>query len=809
MPRFYSVLFIFLLLFSTIYSSENYKQVKVFANSNQMESIADLGISLESAHKSKDGGVVIFVSDSEYQLLQKQGFGVEVLINDWRKYYADREKMTNTEKSKQLNETAAKFGVQNFELGSMGGFYTLEEVTLKVQELLDTYPGLIGGEEIIGQSHEGRDIYAFKVSVNPDVDEDEPEVLYTALHHAREPEGFMQMFYFIQYLVDNYETNDEVNYLLNNRELYFIPMVNPDGYYHNETTDPNGGGFWRKNRSNNGDGTYGVDLNRNYGPEEYWDAPNGGSSTTPSSSTYRGAVPFSEPETYAIRQFLNNHSIVACLNYHTYSNLLIFPYGALETETADSNAFREFGVDMTVDNHYSVGTDMQTVNYSTRGNSDDYMYDGEPGREKIFAMTPEVGNFRDGFWPEENRIIPLAEENVWPNLYYANIAGSYPSVINLVFDKEYILPGDQISLTPIVKNKGLGDSGEFEVKIISLNEASSVVTDNALIIESLEARSSIQPEAGFGIGVAEDIGDETDLVFQFDIIQNGLLRRSDTLSIKIGQPIEMFADDAENSEVYWSFQGFPKKWEKTKQYSYSGDYSYTDSKSGSYSGNSKTTMTLIDEIDLSGLTNAYLYFQTRYHIESDFDAGYVEISSDGGSSWNVVGGKSAWAAEDFFANNDVNTGEPIYSGAMFEWKNEEIDLSDYLDQNIIVKFTFYSDGGTEIDGWYLDDIKVVTYDFTTGVEDNELSYKFELMQNYPNPFNPNTKINYQIAEMSNVSLKIYDALGREVKTLVNKIQSPGNYSVDFDAKNGFSSGIYFYRLQSGNFVQTRKMLLLK
>ncbi len=112
--------------------------------------------------------------------------------------------------------------------------------------------------------------------------------------------------------------------------------------------------------------------------------------------------------------------------------------------------------------------------------------------------------------------------------------------------------------------------------------------------------------------------------------------------------------------------------------------------------------------------------------------------------------------------------------------------------------------------------------------------KYSLEQNYPNPFNPTTIINYSVPfaisnpneasgvksqgishapsrgrnDVANVSLKVYDILGREVATLVNKKQAPGNYSVKFDVSN-LSSGIYFYRLTAGDFVVTKKMILMK
>ena len=195
-----------------------------------------------------------------------------------------------------------------------------------------------------------------KISDNPDIDEQEPEILYTALIHAREPQSMMQMIYFMYYLLENYNTDPSVQYLVDNREMFFIPVLNPDGYEYNRSTNPSGGGMWRKNRKNNG-GSYGIDLNRNFGPYAYWNAPNGGSSTVPSSDTYRGTAPFSEPETANLRDFLATRYFKNALNYHTYSNLLIYPYGALEMETPDSATFREFARDMTAYNGYEYGTD--------------------------------------------------------------------------------------------------------------------------------------------------------------------------------------------------------------------------------------------------------------------------------------------------------------------------------------------------------------------------------------------------------------------------------------------------------------------
>jgi flagellar hook assembly protein FlgD len=98
-------------------------------------------------------------------------------------------------------------------------------------------------------------------------------------------------------------------------------------------------------------------------------------------------------------------------------------------------------------------------------------------------------------------------------------------------------------------------------------------------------------------------------------------------------------------------------------------------------------------------------------------------------------------------------------------------------------------------------------------ENGSIPLVFQLSQNYPNPFNPSTVISYQLPVTSNVTLKVYDILGREVATLVNEEKSAGSYEIQFDSHSGedrnLTSGIYFYQLKAGDYSETRKMILLR
>jgi len=152
---------------------------------------------------------------------------------------------------------------------------------------------------------------------------------------------------------------------------------------------------------------------------------------------------------------------------------------------------------------------------------------------------------------------------------------------------------------------------------------------------------------------------------------------------------------------------------------------------------------------------------------------------------------------------------------MLQCRNYFIVVSTYFYLLERIGFTGYSEceagGGGEfkLRGCIINGI---LYGDTTLTGVNQTSTlvpdKFFLSQNYPNPFNPKTIINYQLSMFNYVTLKVYDATGKEVATLVNEKQNAGSYEVEFNGE-GLPSGIYFYKLEAGDFVETKRMVLLK
>ena len=249
-------------------------------------------------------------------------------------------------------------------------------------------------------------IYWLNLSDNPDADEaDEPEVMINALHHAREPIGVVATRLFhVLFCFENYTKDAEIKYLVNHTEFYIVPCINADGYIYNYLTNPKVVVFGEKmpatmmamvNLTALATALPQSKLRHVLGLRRCRLLARSGQRYLPRTG------PFSEPETQAMKYFCEQHEFLIALNYHAFSNLLIYPWGHIpDYETPDSILFRAYAKLLTEQNHYRYGTGNQTVNYLNNGNSDDWMYGEQTTKNKIFSFTPEVGGQEDGFWPK-------------------------------------------------------------------------------------------------------------------------------------------------------------------------------------------------------------------------------------------------------------------------------------------------------------------------------------------------------------------------------------------------------------------------
>jgi murein tripeptide amidase MpaA len=786
-----------------------YSEVRIhLSNEYELQRLVQGGWHPDHLKRSKEY-VEAVVSADELRLIRSLGASVSVLTEDLEAAFESRPKLSSLEWRSMEQRLRSQYGILGFGFGSMGGFYTYDEVIRQLDTMALLHPNLISVRDSIGSSIQGRAIWAVRISDNPGVNENEPEVLYTGLHHAREPEGMMAVIYFMYYLLENYGTDPEATYLVNNREMYFVPVVNPDGYVYNQQTNPNGGGFWRKNRRANVGGTYGVDLNRNYG--YMWAYDDEGSSGSPGAEDYRGTAPFSEPETAAIRDFCQAHDFRLALNYHTYGDLLIYPWGYIASfQTPDSAVFDAFTTDMTQYNGYSHGTGDQTVGYVTNGDSDDWMYGEQTTKDKILSMTPEVG---PSFWPGIDLIFPLAAENLYPNLFLAWAAGSNPKFLSgemTGLQSAYVNPGDTGIVVVEYLNKGISAStSTLDLSLLCDDPAVTILTSSSQIgtMDSLETADN---EASPFVLMVDSSASNGHRVWLAVLSSFDGVGRTDSFEVIVGTPTVLFEDSAENTAGWSTGQGWGTHGDR-----HAGDFSLTDSPLGLYGNNANNPLTMIASFDLSTMTTTMLEFWTKWNIESDWDFATVQISTNSGVSWINLRGVHAQRASGN-PGPQSNTNHYGYDGTQLQFMKETVDLTTFAGMsNLKLRFNLASDNSVRADGWYVDDIRILGYapGITSVADPWTTPTRAVLSQNVPNPFNPSTVISYQLPVNTHTALTVYNLLGQEVRALVRGYKEAGSYRVMWDGRdnsgNVVASGVYFYRMVAGDFVQSRRMLLIK
>ncbi len=297
---------------------------------------------------------------------------------------------------------------------SDAAYHSYQEMSDETLAVANAYPSLVQRTQI-GTSYEGRAIWALKVSDNVATDEAEPEVLFTANQHAREHLTVEMALYLLNELTSRYATDARIKAIVDAREIWIIPSMNPDGAEFDVSTGSYA--MWRKNRQPNAGSTQvGTDLNRNWGFQ--WGCC-GGSSGTFSSETYRGAAPFSAPETQVVRNFVQSRriggvqQIKTAIDFHTYSELILWPYGYTTADTAPTmstdvrNTFATLGQNMATTNAYKP--EQASDLYIADGAIDDWLW----GAEGIFGYTFEMypKSSSPGFYPPDEAIPAQTSRN--------------------------------------------------------------------------------------------------------------------------------------------------------------------------------------------------------------------------------------------------------------------------------------------------------------------------------------------------------------------------------------------------------------
>jgi len=675
-----------------------YSRVKINTDEAGLQFLAAQGVTIDHGIHKEGLYFISDFSNAEITTMQANNFNIEILIPDVVAYYeqilANPDQGATTHNGScggngagATNPYINPLTPTHFNLGTMGGYLKYNEMLAELDEMAATYPNLVTVKAPISNfvTYGNRPLYYVRMSDNPNVEEGEPKVLYTAIHHAREPMALMETIFYMWYLLENYGTNAEATYILNNMQLYFVPCVNPDGYVYNETTNPNGGGMWRKNRRNNGGGVYGVDLNRNY--SYGWGTT--GTSTNTSNDTYCGPSAFSEPETQAMRWLVQNNHFITAFNGHTYGSDILFPIGTTAAEFAPHHNWFQDEANRQV--QYNGYTAMKSSSlYEASGDSDDYMYKVDIGvgqKDTMFVHTPEVGT---AFWQPSNEIIPTCAEMLFPNLVLAHLARVYAFAADTDPNMVSTLTGN---FNHSIKRLGR-EAGQVTVSITPIQ---NIVSVGSSVSYNLAQQQTSTGAITYSLNPSIQFGDQIIYVLETN---NGMWIKKDTIYKTYGSLTSQAIENA-SSAANWT-----GTWSTTTTTFVSPTKSFTDSPTGNYANNANKTYTYVPTVDLTNASSAMVRFYAKWNLEADYDYVQFLVSTDNGTTWIPQCGNYTVSGTN--ANGSVQpNNQPVYEGVQSSWVLEEINLSDYLGQVIKFRFKLGSDGGTVADGYYFDDFEIL------------------------------------------------------------------------------------------------------
>jgi carboxypeptidase D len=734
-----------------------------------------------------------YLTESEQSILRTEGISFDVVFGDYRQ------------------ETAWVMSLFDF-----GEYHTHEEVVFFLDSVTTANPNICR-LDTLGYSFEDRIIMGIRISDNPGVEEDEPEVRIMGAHHGDEKISVELPLYMIDLLTTGYGDDDLVTRLVNSTEIFIIPMVNPDGVTHNS----------RRNSRN-------QDINRDYLCPEGDYCPAGANNQNS----------FSEQETQAVRLDALANRYTLSLTMHAgatninavwnYDDGLHHSGQYHPTPDDDLVMFLSYGY---AERNYTPG--FYVTNgcdwYSTHGDANDFSY----GWLSDIDWTIEISQVKT---PPENQIEDFWIENVDAMLYIIDMADI--GIRGVVTDS---VTGEPLDATvriveggfPFYTDPSVGDyhrpllPGAYNIRVespgyisaeigpIDVYEGPAQRYDFQLAPAEMSILNIAVNDSAGGLPLEANISirsAEVDTLFFFDGHPMTVTLDSDIYDITVFSPgyqpvfdhalltgtveksyslpaysVELFSDDFEGDLDGWLFGGTNNFWGIADTGFYS-QQSLEDSP-GYYSSNSYNYARIDRIFDLTPCESAGIYFVEKHYFQPYYDFIFTQISTDGGSSWATL--------------PDTLTG---FSGA--GWYDHFIPLDEYCGAGFDnVAFRYYLNSNSQItyDGVYIDCFYFGAVSSSSGIDNPvQLPEEIVLGQNYPNPFNASTSIIVSGNERAEyMDLEIYDILGRLIRTL-EPISEKGNlyiwHGLD-NSDNPVSSGIYFYRLS--NDKETHRMTLLK
>jgi hypothetical protein len=705
--------------------------------------------------------------------------------------------------------------------GGMAGHWTTAEVKAILDGLVagDTHGVVANKIDTLGFSLQLRPVWGLMLGKGTG-----PAVFFNSLTHAREPNSMEAVLYFVQDLVSRYGVDPFATSLLDHRRIYVVPIVNPDGYALNEATYFNSGGaafgYWRKNLADNDrNGTFdsdsdGVDINRNYGFQ--WGFDNIGSSPDVRSEVYRGPSAFSEVETRIQRDIVKSLQPVAGLSYHTFSDLLIHPWGYTSAPTLSVAAFHEWSDLMTEGNAYQTGQGPDIL-YPVNGEFNDWCYGDTIAKPRAYTWTPEVGQTSDDFWPPASRIVPLAAENLRACYFTTAIAGTFIQADGYSIGEGALNASYGAHLTVRARNVGLVSTTGTVGTLVPLDPGIQMLV-SSVAYPTIPSRTTVLPTGGasFEMAIDDTVTPGRLVRFQVSFSDPAGAFSRDTVVIPLGTPTVVAFDDASSGLGKWTVT--PGTWGIVLNDPAHPSRYFTDSPGGPYPLGANSLLTLNQPLNLSAGVHAYAVYDARWEFECDYDAGTVEGSLNG-TTWSFLRATGSTPGSGESTLQPI--GFPLYAGTRWNWRTEMADLSSFTGPAgaaTRLRFQVRADDGAQFDGMSFDSLRVWLFDpaaqpALVSVGNGPRSGVVELSAPSPNPVRSLARFEFSLPRAAGVRLEVLDVQGRVVRTIADGAAPAGRFVRQWDLADehgrSVSPSIYFLRLHALDATITQRFAVIR
>jgi len=702
------------------------------------------------------------------------------------------------------------------------------------------YPDICMIEEV-GTSQNDRQILFVKISDNVDVEENEPEFMYTAQMHGDEIVTYIMMLRLIDYLLTNYGSDAEITQLVNNAEIWINPLANPDGTYHGGNNTVAGAQRCLAN---------GVDPNRNFPDPEDGPHPDG--------------HPWA-PETIIMMDLADSHSFVHSANFHSGAEVVNYPWDTWPRLHADDDWYQVISHEYADTVHtYSPpgymnpywsnnGITNGYAWYTIAGGRQDYMNYFQGCREVTIELSNDKMLDADQL-PAHWNYNKQSFLNYIDNVFYG-IRGIVTDTTGAPIEAMITVVDHDFDNSEVFTDPDVGDyyrmllPGVYDITVSAYGFIPQTIS-NITVVDTGATRVDVELQEAQTIDITGTVRDgdtnvpignatveimdsvhdpvQTDFTgfyaidnvmegtYTFKVSAAGYSTLTEDITVTQDNNVinfELFAP-----YLFWDFEqndgdftsdpptggwqwGEPSAGDIT---AYSGINVWATNLSGFYVDNAHW---YLDSPAIQLGNNPMLEFYHLHYFEdgySMYDGGNVSISTNGGSSFGIlipVGG---------YDGNISALGEQGYGGTRDEWTLAQFGLESYTNQEIVLRWHFASDySANNYYGWYIDDVAIIEL---AGVDDPAHGNELILHQNFPNPFSGSTTITFSMSKnLKDPILKIYNLKGQLVSqtSLEGQETSLTWNGKDMDEKP-VTSGVYFYQIKSKNYSsEIKKMIYLQ